>query len=391
MKIAVTICEYNPFHNGHKYSLDEIKKRADADAVICVMSGNFTERGDVAIMHKYDRARHAVLAGADMVIELPTVFATANAEIFARGAVKICESLSAERVLCFGVESGDKQGLIATASYLLRETAEFKSLLKEELDGGASFARARSNALKRLDPPGIDLGFTSSPNNILALEYAKAVIDGGYKTELLPITRTGAEYKETVCPKGDIFSASGIRELIASGKRKKAAKYVPDYVFADLPKTLPDVDELVLYALLAANGDELAELPDCSEGLENRIKAMLKSTFSRKELIEKLATKRYTEPRLNRITLSALLKIDARFTAKCLKSDLYLKVLAIKKGRLDLLSALSNKKTPFVMRKRDADGLSGTAAACFKKDVLANEIFDLATKKNTNEYYTVII
>lgn len=391
MKIAVTICEYNPFHNGHKYSLDEIKKNAGADAVICVMSGNFTERGDIAIMHKYDRARHAVLAGADMVIELPTVFATANAEIFARGAVKICETLNAERVLCFGVENGDKQGLIATASYLLRETAEFKALLKKELDVGASFARARSNALKRLDPPGVDLGFTASPNNILALEYAKAVIYGGYKIDLLPITRTGAEYKATTCPKGNIFSASGIRELIVSGKRKKAAKYVPDYVYADLPQTLPDVDELVLYALLAASGDKLAELPDCSEGLENRIKAMLKATFTRKELIEKLATKRYTEPRLNRITLSALLKIDARFTAKCLKNDLYLKVLAVKKDRLDLLSALSNKKTPFIMRKRDADGLSGTAAACFKKDVLANEIFDLATKKNTNEYYTVIV
>lgn len=391
MKIAVTICEYNPFHNGHKYSLDEIKKRTQADATICVMSGNFTERGDVAVMHKYDRARHALLAGADMVIELPAVFATANAEVFARGAVKICEYLNAERVLCFGVEGGDKEGLVATASYLLRESTEFKTLLKEELDGGVSFARARSNALKRLNPPGIDLGFTVSPNNILALEYAKAVIDGGFKTDLLPIERTGAGYKDTEPPKSDIFSASGIRTLLQSGKRRKTAKYLPDFVYADLPDEIPDVDDLVLYALLTASGDEIASLPDCSEGLENRIKALQKACFTRKELIEKLSTKRYTAPRLNRITLAALLKTDARFVAKCLKSDLYLKVLAVKKDRLDLLSTLQNKKAPFIMRKRDADELSGTAAACFRKDVFANEIFDLATKKSTNEYYTVIL
>ena len=193
MKIAVTICEYNPFHNGHLYSLEQIKKISDADAVICVMSGNFTERGDIAVMHKYTRARHAILAGADMVIELPTVFATAPAEIFAKGAVKIAECLNGERTLFFGIENGDKEGLIATADYLLRETAEFKAALKEELQAGVSFAKARYNALEKINPPGIDLGYTLSPNNILALEYTKAIIERGYKTDIAPIiTKTYA-------------------------------------------------------------------------------------------------------------------------------------------------------------------------------------------------------
>lgn len=389
MKIAVTICEYNPFHNGHLYALDQIKKISGADAVVCVMSGNFTERGDVAVMHKYTRARHALLAGADMVIELPTVFATAPAEIFAKGAVKIAECLQGERTLYFGVESGDKEGLMTAAKYLLNESAEFKAALKEELSAGVSFARARYNALKKINPDGIDLDYTVSPNNILALEYTKAVIERGCKTDIYPVIRTGAEYKAEK-PKGIYFSATGIRQAIADGKYKKTAKYMPDYVFHDLPKTLPDADKEILYALLAAPKKDLAGIIDCSEGLENRIKAMLKDCHTRKQLIEKLATKRYTVPRLSRITLSAMLGISAKFTDKCLKSELYLKVLAIRKDRADLLRELSGK-TPFIMRKSDADALSGTAAECFEKDVFANDVYNVVTEKKTNEFYTVLL
>lgn len=389
MKIAVTICEYNPFHNGHAYSLEQIKKTSGADAVVCVMSGNFTERGEIAIMHKYVRAKHAVLAGADLVVELPTVFATAPAEIFASGAVKIAESLSGERTLFFGIENGTKDGLIATASYLLRESSEFKTLLKEELKTGASFARARYNALEKLNPPGIDLGFTTSPNNILALEYAKAVIDRGYKTELSPILRMGAGYKAEK-PDGKFFSASGIRELLTTGKKRKAAKFMPKFVYNDLPDELVSVDDLVLYALLSTPKKDIAHIIDCTEGLENRVKAHVKDCFTRKELIDKLSTKRYTVPRLSRIMLATLLGIDEKLVSRCLKSDLYLKVLAIDKNKTDLLSALGGK-IPFVMRKRDADELSGVAAECFEKDVFANEIYNLAAKTKTNEFYSLLV
>lgn len=389
MKIAVTICEYNPFHNGHAYSLEQIKKTSGADAVVCVMSGNFTERGEIAIMHKYVRAKHAVLAGADLIVELPTVFATAPAEIFASGAVKIAESLSGERTLFFGIENGTKDGLIATASYLLRESSEFKTLLKEELKTGASFARARYNALEKLNPPGIDLGFTTSPNNILALEYAKAVIERGYKTELSPILRMGAGYKAEK-PDGKFFSASGIRELLTTGKKRKAAKFMPKFVYNDLPDELVSVDDLVLYALLSTPKKDIAHIIDCTEGLENRVKAHVKDCFTRKELIDKLSTKRYTVPRLSRIMLATLLGIDEKLVSRCLKSDLYLKVLAIDKNKTDLLSALGGK-IPFVMRKRDADELSGVAAECFEKDVFANEIYNLAAKTKTNEFYSLLV
>lgn len=353
------------------------------------MSGNFTERGDIAVMHKYTRARHALLAGADMVIELPTVFATAPAEIFAKGAVKTAECLQGERTLYFGIESGNKEGLISAAQYLLNESAEFKAALKEELESGVSFAKARYNALEKINPNGIDLAYTVSPNNILGLEYTKAVIERGNKTDICPIIRTGAGYKAEK-PDGIYYSASGIRQTIADGKYKKTAKYMPNYVFDDLPKTLPSADREILYALLAMPKKELAGITDCSEGLENRIKALLKDCYTRKELIGKLSTKRYTVPRLSRITLSAMLGISAKFTEKCLKSDLYLKVLAIRKDRADLLKELGGK-TPFIMRKSDADDLSGTAAECFEKDVFANDIYNIATQKKTNEFYTVLL
>ena len=113
MKIGLTICEYNPFHNGHLYSISQIKEQLNPDATVVIMSGNFTQRGEIAVMHKYQRAKHAIMAGADIVIELPTVFATAPAEIFAKGAVKLLSSLKGEKHLCFGIESGDKAGLLA--------------------------------------------------------------------------------------------------------------------------------------------------------------------------------------------------------------------------------------------------------------------------------------
>ena len=389
MKIGLTICEYNPFHNGHLYSLSQIKKQLNPDATVVIMSGNFTQRGEIAVMHKYQRAKHAIMAGADLVIELPTVFATAPAEIFAKGAVKLLSSLNGEKHLCFGIESGDKAGLLATATALSSESKEFKGLVKQFLKDGVSLARAKQLALEKLNPPDIDLGFTLSPNNILALEYTKSIVEEGYSMDILPILRTGTGYKEKSI-KENIASAMGIRSLIEEGKIKKCKGLTPDYVFEDLPKTLPNADDAIMIALNKISKDELAEITDCTEGLENRIKAHLKDSFEREELIQKIATKRYTATRISRITLSALLGTTDAFMRKCLKSSLYLKVLAIREDKLDLLSSLAGS-LPFIMRKSDASRLSGTALKCFEHDVKANDIYNQITKTKTNEFETKII
>ena len=392
MKIALTICEYNPFHNGHQYSLNTIKKQLNPDLTCVIMSGNFTERGEVAILNKYKRATHAVLAGADVVFELPTVFATAPAEIFAKGAVKLLGSLSGEKTLCFGVESGNKSGLIATATALSSESKQLKKLIKEELEKGNSLARARQNALTKLNIPNVDLAFTETPNNILALEYTKAIIEGKFDIDVLPIIRQGAGYKEGLVDSDSKQNASAmaIRNAVNSGNLKSIKNHVPEFVFSDLPKKLPNASALTLYALNAITKKQLKKVLDCTEGLENRIKAFLKDSLTLSDLIDKLSTKRYTTTRLQRICTSALLNIEESLVRDCLKNDLYLKVLAIDKNALNSLSQIKGN-LPFIMRKSDVKNISGIANKCFEKDVFANDVYNVIVGEKSNEYYTKII
>ena len=389
MKIGVTICEYNPFHNGHLYSLNKIKEELNPDALIVIMSGNFTQRGETAILHKSVRAKHAILAGADIVIELPAVFATAPAEIFAKGAVKLLGTLKGEKTLCFGVESGNKSSILATANALANESEEFKGVVKQMLKQGHSLAKARQLALETLNLPDVDLNLTLTPNNILGLEYTKAIIERGLDMDILPIIRQGGGYKD-LSSDGERASAMAIRKLIEEGKMEECKRVVPDFVYNDLPKSLPSVDDAVMNSLITRPKEELALITDCTEGLENRLKALLKDCFTREELINQATTKRYTKTRLSRITLCSLLGITNDFTFKCLDEELYLKVLAVNGNKLDLLSSIAGS-TPFIMRKSDADKLSLTAKECFDCDTRANDIYNLATKTKTNEFETKII
>ena len=176
MKICACICEYNPFHLGHLKHIDYIKTVLGAEKVIVVMSGNFTQRGEPAVLDKFTRAKHAIIAGADLVIELPTVFATANAETFATGAVNLIHSLGCVDGLCFGVESGDKDAYLKLARAMNDESKEFKKALKEKLDSGISLAKAKFEALKSLNDTEFDASLISTPNNILGLEYTKAIL-----------------------------------------------------------------------------------------------------------------------------------------------------------------------------------------------------------------------
>ncbi|MBR3863496.1 MAG: nucleotidyltransferase family protein [Clostridia bacterium] len=389
MKIGLTICEYNPFHNGHLYSLNQIKQQLNPDALIVIMSGNFTQRGETAIMHKYERATHAIKAGADIVFELPAVFATAPAEIFAKGAVKLLNEIKGEKTLCFGVESGDKSGLIATATALSNETSELKNYIKQYLKEGNSLAKARYLALEKVGLKTVDLSLTTTPNNILALEYTKAIIENGYDMDILPITRTGTGYK-SLETSSDICSAMAIRQFIQDNKKENCKNFVPDYVYDDLPSILPSSDNLQVYSLALKSKEQLKQILDCTEGLENRIKQFLKDNLTKQALLQKLCTKRYTTTRLSRIMLSSMLDISADFIKECLNENLYLKVLAVKENKLSLLSSLSGK-IPFIMRKSDVDGLNGTALKCFEKDIFANDIYNQITSKKNNEYHTKII
>ena len=391
MKICFAICEYNPFHNGHTQHIEYIKNTVKPDVLAIIMSGDFTQRGEIAVMDKFKRATHAIKAGADVVFELPAVFATAPAEIFAKGAVGLINSIHGEKVLCFGTESAEKSKLLSTASALVTETKEFKKLYKEQLKTGIPAIRAKINALERMNLENLDFELLKSPNNILGVEYAKAVISYKSDVELEPIIRQGGAYNDAELKKG-ISSALAIREAISDGKLKKVKDAVPQFVYADLPEKLPNADDIIFYSILKTPKSEMSKILDCGEGLENRIKALACNCLSLDELKEKLKTKRYTYARLSRILLSCMLGIDEKLVRKCLSQELYLNVLAVKKDKTDLLSSFTkNSDIPLITRKSDVLKLSGVALECFKKDVFANTVFDFINGSKTNEYDMKIV
>ncbi len=368
MKICAIVCEYNPFHNGHLYQLTEARKRSGADAILCVMSGNFVQRGEAALLDKYTRARHAILAGADAVLELPTLFACSNAELFAKGAIKLLSSIPEVETLCFGAETADKE-LFQRAAYLtLNEPAEVSARIKTLLAQGVSYAKARAEAWGNLLPSEL----MRSPNNILGLEYTKAILRFHLDIEILPIERKGGAYASPELLE-NYSSATAIRHALREGV--SVQNQLPEFVERDLPKNLQnDLETLEKYALLTTSSEKIARVCDCGEGLENALK---KVAGTNEPLVETLTSARYTASRIRRIALHNLLQVEEQQIWETLESDLYLRVLALKKENGELLSVLGNASAPLLVRAHDESKLNETQKRCLETDLLAEKIYGL--------------
>lgn len=390
MKICACVAEYNPFHLGHLKHIDYMKTVLGADKIIVIMSGNFTQRGEPAVCDKFTRARWAVLSGADMVIELPTVFATANAEIFAKGAINVLGALGCVDGLCFGVESGDKEAYLSLAEAMNDESKEFKKALKEKLDGGISLAKAKFEALKSLGREDLDQNLISSPNNILGLEYTKAILKNKCGIEIYPMIREGDHNDKTL--KKGITSATSIREVLKSGEKKKIKKSVPPFVYTDIKEYPYAFNKLIMASVLKNSADYMAKIIDCTEGLENRIKAFSKDNNDVETLVEKVSTKRYTQARVRRILTANFLGIDKYMIEDCLECKLYTKILAVDENAKDLISIVNSySSVPVLTRKSDVSSLKKTALKCFELDVLANDLYNLATGNKQNENLTLFV
>lgn len=377
MKICGVICEYNPFHLGHEYQLREAKKRSGADAVVCVMSGCFTQRGEAAILPPALRAKHAVLCGADAVIALPVVFSAASAEIFARGAIRLLCSLPGFDCLSFGAEHAD--GDFYTAAEILNDERAYIEKTKEFLSRGFSFAAARAESLK--DTAAFPL--LSSPNDILGLEYARALLKENRKKNvtLLPVRRLGDYKKQTLATNGaaEYSSASSIRLAMEKGDFSALSTELPACVSADIQSAGIAAENLKTaerIAVLKTRKNELALTADISEGLENALKRAARQP---EDIVTQLTSKRYTASRINRILLQNLLDIRKDLLAACLSAPLYVQPLAIGKERKDLLSVLSGGEFPCVMRYADEQKLTGTTRRCFQADKLAENIYSAVT------------
>ena len=375
MKICAIICEYNPFHNGHLHQLREAKRLSGADAVLCIMSGNFVQRGEAAIMSKFARAKHAVLAGADAVIELPTIFATSNAELFAKGAIKILSSIPSVTTLCFGAEIADKDAFIHAAKLLNNEPEEISTKIKTLTSTGISYAKARTEAWKDV----LSDELLSSPNNILGIEYTRAILSFNSQIDILPIPRIGSGYNEENLHE-NYSSASAIR--LAIFEKKDIEGNLPDFVQKDLPNTVENnLETLKKYALLSNSTEKIASICDCSEGLENALKKAAESSAS---LTESLTSARYTSSRIRRIALQNLLNIDEKLIRNGLSNPLYLRILAVKNPAKDLLSSLSESPYPIIARPRDTNVLSGCAKEVFTIDEFAEKVYGLLYKQEKN-------
>ncbi len=369
MNICAIICEFNPFHNGHKYLLEQAKKLTGCDSVLCVMSGGFTQRGELSICDKFIRARHAVLGGADCVLELPVSFSVAPAEIFASGAIKIISSLPEVKYLAFGCED-PAADFSESAKILLDESDLFKKTLKNGLEKGESYIKSYADAFEAC---GGKKGLLSSPNNVLGVEYCKALLRSGIDISIIPVKRTGSGFSDENLTE-NFSSAGAIRKNINSPKVKGN---VPGYVFEDLKDFSTEqklFEELAGYKLATAETSDLKKIFGCGEGLENRLKNL--SAIPYGDLVAEATGRRYSSSRIKRIILANLLGLYADDAQSFIKNKLYLRPLAVKKQSADLiLPALSKSDFPVIYKMRDIEKLGEVAAKCFKKDDYAYKIW----------------
>lgn len=391
MKICAVICEYNPFHNGHAYQLSEIRKISGCDKILCIMSGNFTQRGEMAVFSKYARAKHALLSGADIVIELPAAFAVSPAEIFAEGAIHILNTIPAVRTLAFGCESGDRDSFMRAAKALLSEDKEYRTALKENMKGGISYKVAQVKTVLALHND-VDETLLTHPNNLLGTQYCRAILAKDSTISVLPIPRIGGGYADSV-PQKNFSSATALRACLYDGSRKNRRilkRNLPESVFSEQIHARKEVFESTLMsALITTPAEEIARVPDCSEGLENRIRAMAKSNPRYGDALSKIVCKRYTLSRLRRILLQNALKINLKDVKNYLQSALYYRILAVKKESADeLLAALGEGSFPIIARKNDVSALKKDALPCFETDVRANDFYNILTGEHTNEFAT---
>lgn len=330
MDITGIICEYNPLHMGHKKQLDILRSQHPDTGIVCLMSGNFVQRGMPAVVDKTIRAEAAVRCGADLVLELPITAALSSAEGFAAEGVRILGSFCSR--LCFGSESGSKEMLLATAEILLSET--FPEALREHLDRGLSFPAARQAALADL---GAEAAILTRPNDILATEYCKAILQQGLSMEPMVIQRAGG-YHDLEADRENPSATAVRRLMLESGAW---LDYVPRQARATLSQaslhTLSAGETAILYRLRTMTKAEYEALPFGSEGLWRKLMHNAKSLSTLEEILIATKTKRYTRTRLDRMVMCAFLGITQKDIAV---QAPYARVLALNnKGREILKTA----------------------------------------------------
>lgn len=337
--ITGIICEFNPFHAGHKYLIDSVKK--ENDGIVCVMSGNFVQRGEFAVYDKFSRAKTALENGADLVIELPCAYSLRSAEGFARAGVEILEATNTVDRIAFGAEC-DNMDDLKRLSYKI---AEKEQEIKAEMKKGITYPAARKAV--------IGSSLLDTPNNILAVEYIKST-----KLPCTAVKRIGKGHDSD----DEKYSASEIRKKLSYNEIC----------------SLKNCETAVLAKLRYMTANDFAEIEDVTEGLENRIADMVRISTSLDELYDNIKTKRYTHSRIRRIILKAYLGITKEYTEKVP----YIRILGFNSKGQEILSQMKkNANLPIISRYSDTDALNEYGKDLFELECRCTDLYNLGYKK----------
>ena len=410
MKTVGIVAEYNPFHNGHAYQLAMAKKMTGADYCIVVMSGDFVQRGTPAIMDKYIRAQAALENGADLVLELPVYYAASSAEYFASGAIALLDKLGITDTLCFGSECGDVKVLSALAEALLDETPQFKKILQQQMKTGATYPQARNHALSVTAPhlTGV-LHVLQSPNNILGLEYIKAIIRRQSRIQPYTLSRLGAGY-HVASLEASYSSALAIRESISLKKDIGYVKdQIPSSVYDAMEKafghTFPilpdDLSALLPYKLLLEYDSDYTSYLDIDESFSDRLANILPAYTGHASFCEQLKTKNMTYTRVARNLLHILLNIYKTDMDSFRTEDYiyYARMLGFRKEAEPLLGLIKeHSEIPLISKLADSDGVINQANGLkmLAADIRSSNIYSLLIQQKfggalQNEYRNQII
>ena len=378
--------EYNPFHNGHAYQIEQARLLTGCDFLVVVMSGDYVQRGAPAVFDKYTRARMALACGADLVLELPVACSCASAEFFASGAVSLLDGLGCVDFLCFGSESGDLQSLMEPARILAKESPVFQEALRRGLSLGLSFPAARKEAFRACasNPDILDL-----PNNILGIEYLKALLQRESIIKPVTIKREGQGYHDTLLDSG-FASASGIRRFLKQEEAPLSAlpalkESLPDPVMEVLKDTLAhtlpvweeDFSMLLRYELLRQSASDLTRYADISPDLGRRLKNCADKFSSFSEFVALVKTKDVTYTRITRALFHILLNLTGEDTRNSVAMP-YARILGFRKDHSRILGLLKeNSRIPIIPKAADYKTyLTPDLQPLFEKDLFAANLYE---------------
>lgn len=394
-KVLGIIAEYNPFHNGHLLHLTKSKEETGAEYSICIMSGNFVQRGNTSIVNKWVKTEMALKSGIDLVLELPTVYSISSAENFAEGAIKLLNSLKIVDTVSFGSENSDIDILNRISGILYEEPKQYVEFLNEELKKGLSFPKARENAILLYLNDQKYSNILNQPNNTLAIEYLKALKK--YKSHIMPISiKREKVFYNSNCIVDEYASATAIRNMIVNNQFNDIRKVMPRLAYDLLMQEIENnqyvidiskFEKEILYSIRRLSTADLKKFPEVNEGLENAIKNAANSCNTLVELINIIKSKRYTQTRIQRILLYILLNITKKDMYISRKTVPYARILGYSPKGKELISKIYNanpKITLITSVKNFFDSSNNkTYKHMLSKDILATNIYTLAYKNNS--------